>query len=160
LGALGAAWLVFAALGCAGDLDPALFPGAGSAGSSGGGGTNGAGGSSQACDAPTVVFAMKCNQPGCHASSAPSSGLDLQSAGVVARLLNKTPDPSMSLACAASTEPYLQPQSNPATGLLLDKLNAPPPCGILMPEIGMLTPSDVTCLNAWATAVTTGAITQ
>lgn len=164
--ALCVACVVFAAIGCAGDLDPAQFPSSGSGGGSGGsvsngsGGSGAGGGSSQVCDAPTIVFAAKCSQPGCHASSASAAGLDLESPGFAARLLNKTPDPSMSVSCGTSTEPFLRPQSNPATGLLLDKLNASPPCGIRMPEIGTLTQSDITCLNAWATAVTTGAIKQ
>jgi hypothetical protein len=118
------------------------------------------GGSAAVCDAPTIVFAPKCAQVGCHAATAPASGLDLASAGVAARLLGKSTDPMASLACASNTTPFLTPQSNPATGLLIAKLNPPVPCGLAMPEIGTLSTSDTTCLNAWATAVTTGVITQ
>ena len=142
---------------CAGNLDPALF----ASGSDGSGGSPDSGGANPVCDAPTIVLTPKCGEIGCHDSNgAPASGLDLKSAGVVARLLDKTPDPASSLSCMSNTTPYLRSQSNPATGLLLDKLDPSPPCGTPMPQIGTLLPTETSCLQAWATAVTTGAITQ
>ena len=145
-------------LGCAGTLDPALF----GAGADGGApsGTGGTTGGNQVCDAPTMVLAPRCGVPGCHGAVAPQAGLDLFTSGLVVRLLGVAPDPDNSVACGTITEPYLAPSSNPASGLMLDKLKAAPPCGATMPQVGSLAPSDLTCLNAWATAVTTGVITQ
>jgi hypothetical protein len=140
--------LVLGAVGCAGSLDPSLI--------SGTGGTSGV----VACDAPTMVFASTCSQIGCHASSTPAGGLDLASAGVAGRLFNKPSAGANNAVCASNTTPYLMGGSNPATGFLFDKLKATPPCGLAMPEIGTLTATQTTCLNDWATAVTTGAITQ
>jgi hypothetical protein len=132
--------------GCAGDLDPRLRSG-------GGGGTGG----SQICDAPTVMVA-KCGQAGCHSSTSPQTGLDLQSPGVAARLL-ATPMPGMNPSCTDDLRTaYLTPNSNPATGFLFQKLMSTPPCGLKMPELGTWTMSDDACLQQWATAVTTGQI--
>jgi hypothetical protein len=113
------------------------------------------------CDAPTTVIQPNCGIPGCHGSSAPASGLDLTAAGLVARLLDKKPT-SQSQMCGSNTTPYLKSGSMPATGLLLDKLTlATPPCGNQMPGPGGLGDANkVTCVTDWATAVTTGVITQ
>lgn len=161
-GALAGAVLVGAVLaglsGCAGELDPSLLQGAsGSAGSGGGG-------SAAACDAPQMVFAASCAIPGCHAANPTSgAGLDLGSAGVVARLLGQGPSTNAAAgaACASAGKPYLVAGSNPATGLLMDKMDAAKvTCGSTMSVLAQLTPSQLTCLSAWATAVTTGVITQ
>jgi hypothetical protein len=144
--------LCLALSGCAGGLDPALFPPTGVAGASGSGG--------MVCNAPAMVLTPKCGLPGCHGASAPQSGLDLASTGLVARLIDHTPSATLSLSCGASTKPYLVSQSNPASGLLLDKLDSPPPCGAQMPLGAMLDASDRACVDAWALAVTTGVVTQ
>ena len=121
--------------------------------SGGGAGTGG----SQICDAPTVLVA-KCAQAGCHTTTFPQAGLDLQSAGVAARLL-AAPMPGMNVLCTDDLRTaYLTPNSNPATGFLLQKLTDSPPCGLPMPELGTWTDSDKACLQQWATAVTTGQI--
>jgi len=162
--------LLLAFGGCAGDLNPALFPGGstGLGGSTGTGGITGSGGSSQqVCDAPTTVFAGNCAFGGCHDANGTSAGFNLTSAGIVGRLLDVMPNPAVSPSCGASTEPYLKSGSNPATGLLLDKLvptdaNLDVICGVLMPQGSptMIKQSDFSCVTAWATAVTTGVITQ
>ena len=140
--------------GCAGELDPSLLS-LGQAGS---------GGSAAACDAPKMVFAASCAVPGCHsANSAGGAGLDLVSAGVVGRLLGQGPSTNLTAGalCASVGEPYLVAGSNPPAGLLMDKMDAAKvTCGSTMSVLAQLTPSQLTCLSAWATAVTTGVITQ
>jgi hypothetical protein len=137
------------AAGCAGSLDPSIFASSGTGGT--GGGT--------VCNAATTVIQPMCGIPGCHGTTAPASGLDLTATGLVARLLDMKPTAASQL-CASNTTPFLQSASSPATGLFLQKLTATPPCGVQMPQGGMLGASDMTCVNAWATAVTTGVITQ
>ena len=143
---------------CAGEIDPSLIPGG--LGQGGGGG----GGGATPCDAPKMVFAASCALPGCHgANSAGGAKLDLASAGVAGRLLGQGPstDTSAGALCTDAGKPYLVAGSNPATGLLIDKTNsATVSCGSSMALLGQLTATQVTCLTAWATAVTTGAITQ
>ncbi len=148
--AKGLLWLALS--GCAGGLDPALFPPTGMAGASGSGGT--------VCNAPAMVLTPTCGLSGCHGGSSPQAGLDLASTGVVARLVDRTPSATLSLSCGASTKPYLVSHSNPASGLLLDKLDSPPPCGAQMPLGAALNASDRACVDAWALAVTTGVVAQ
>jgi len=111
-----------------------------------------------------MLFAnvAKCSSPsGCHANSA-TAGIDLMSAGLVGRLVGQMP-PTTSPLCAASTLPYLVPNSNPPTGLLLSKLMNPAPCGSPMPFVdvgGALTPSERMCIDDWALAATQGRISQ
>src|SRR4051812_49873856 len=153
VGALAVA-VVTGLAGCAGDLDPSLLPN----------GQAGTGGGVTVCDAPKVVFASSCAITGCHApNTAGGAGLDLGSAGVAARLLGQGPstDVAASAVCTSVGKPYLVPGSNPATGLLMDKMDAAKvTCGSTMSVLGQLTASQLTCLSAWATALTTGAITQ
>jgi hypothetical protein len=131
--------------GCPGDLDPRLM--------GGGGGTGG----SQICDAQPIMVA-KCGQPGCHSESIPQAGLDLKSAGVAARLL-AAPVAGANASCTDDLRTaYLTPNSNPATGFFFQKLTSAPPCGLKMPELGDLTANEMSCLQEWATAVTTGQI--
>ncbi len=154
-----APWLSFVLVGlaaCAGEIDPSLIPGSLGQGGSGGGATP--------CDAPKMVFAASCAIPGCHAaSSAGGAGLDLASAGVAGRLLGQGPSTNAAAGalCTDAGKPYLVASSNPATGLLMDKIDAAKvTCGSSMALIGQLTSTQVTCLSAWATAVTTGMVTQ
>jgi hypothetical protein len=132
--------------GCPGELDPALLTG-----------TGGTGGP-MVCDGAALMVA-KCTQAGCHGSNGPQAGLDLLTAGVAARLVGKPSNATLNPICASNTKPYLDTGSNPATGFLLDKLMATPPCGSVMPEIpGPLGQADLNCMNEWAAAVTTGQI--
>jgi hypothetical protein len=160
LGVVLAGAFIVGAGGCAGNLDPALLQGSsGSAGTSGQAGTSGS-----ACDAPTMVFTPTCGQVGCHnANTSGGAGLDLVSSGLVGRLLNQGPSTNANAgaSCTSAGKPYLVPGSNPATGLLIDKMSqSTVTCGTIMPQIGNVSPTQLSCLNAWATAVTTGVITQ
>jgi hypothetical protein len=148
--------------GCGGDLGG---PGGsqGAAGATGTGATTGSGGT--ICDAPRLVFQSTDLQRGCgsetacHGAVLRESGLDLVSAGVIGRLLDQAPDPATSISCPNSTMPYLISNSNPAAGLLIDKLSSPPSCGSPQPyPLGALAADQRACLLQWATAVTTGAI--
>lgn len=139
--------------GCPGELDPALLPGGGG---SGGGGTGGG----TVCAGDAILKSSTCAVAGCHGVNAPAGGLDLFSAGLVTRLLGNSPNPATTMNCMGFG-PYLVPNSNPATGLLLDKLNPTPACGGTMPSpLGNLPADQKQCLQEWATAVTTGQITQ
>ena len=139
--------------GCAGEIDPSLL--AGQAG--GGGGTT-------VCNAPQMVFATNCSLSSCHgATSIGGAGLDLVSAGVVGRLVGQGPSTNVAAGalCGDAGKPYLVAGSNPATGLLMDKMDAEKTtCGSTMALLGQLTSAQIACLSAWATAVTTGAVTQ
>ena len=146
------------AVGCAGNIDPSLLP-QGSGGTGSPQGTAGTSGGT-ACNAPAMVLSTaRCAGAGCHSSTQPQ-GVDLMSPGLVARLLNVKPTTG---ACMPGGMAYLTPGSTPATGLLLDKLKATPSCGLTMPFGGLggaLNDSELACVNDWATAVTTGRITQ
>jgi hypothetical protein len=159
LAALALAGASLVLVGCPGDLDPAL--------AGGGTGTGGGGGSSSICDAPTMVFASTDLQKGCgsdtacHSVNTHEAGLDLVSPGVVSRLLDKMVNPATTVSCNGSTTAYLKSGTSPAQGLMIDKLNATPSCGLPMPYPGGGLPAaQKTCLIQWANAVTTGMITQ
>jgi hypothetical protein len=109
-----------------------------------------------------MLFAMSQTCGACHyAGSVLGAGLDLASAGVVGRLVGKGPSTDPTAMCQSSGKNYLVASSNPATGLLIDKITmSPPECGSAMPIGPQLTATQQKCLTDWATAVTTGAITQ
>lgn len=124
-----------------------------------GGGTAGTGGQT-VCDAPATVFSVppngKCTTAGCHDTQFKQGGLDLTNdAGLAARLLGVMSDGTTNGSqCGSATTPYLVAGSNPAMGLLLDKLNATPPCGARMPSLGSLTTQDMDCIKSWALSLT------
>jgi len=139
--------------GCAGDLDPRLR------------GLSGAGGSAPPCDAPGTVFDKPpnhglCATLGCHDSTPTAqAGLNLTNdAGLAGRLLGVMPSGTLGSYCGGTTTPYLVAGSQPATGLLLDKMFANPlPCGgqgNKMPSLGMLGPTDPACITSWANDLT------
>jgi hypothetical protein len=162
--------LAGAAPGCAGNLDPSLIVGGqGSAGGTGnvsGGGGAAGGTTGTVCDAPTKILknTSACAQAACHNPNILAGGLDLTTGSLVAKLLDKPSNATANAICASNTKPYLQSNSNPAQGFLIDKLMIAPPiiCGSQMPELPPppLNATDMACVMSWATAVTTGAITQ
>jgi hypothetical protein len=137
---------------------------AGASGSNGGVGGNlgAAGGAGIGCDVAPIIVKSGCTIDGvCHGTM-PAAGLDLLSPGWEARLLGGAPTRGAGLLektmCADQGRVYLVPGSNPAVGLLMDKLRPNPPCGHQMPYgLPALQPADVACFQAWATALTTGA---
>ena len=108
-----------------------------------------------------AVFTSKCALGGCHdATTAAAGGLNLTaSADLGTRLLGvKSNGMNLSL-CGSNTTPYLEAHTNPATGLLLQKISTTAPCGLIMPygasaTSGRLTATQINCITTWATTIT------
>ena len=169
VGALGALVAVPALGGCPGTLDQTLS--AEASGSGGGGATPGAGGSTGTgggasnCtggnDGATLVT-MRCATMFCHIPGAgndgTTGGLDLTvDANVGARLIGVLPTGDDGSVCGGTTKPYLDANSNPPTGLLIDKITMPSgspavcPQGLSMPAgMGLLPAGQQACIKQWA----------
>jgi hypothetical protein len=113
------------------------------------------------CDGTSVqtLFTAKgCTGIGCHNSTGDSAGLNLTANGIAARLVGVSPTAgvgSIPSSCAGMSKVYLTAGSNPATGLLLDKLTSTPGCGARMPLGGaQMTASEISCVRTWATTLT------
>jgi hypothetical protein len=155
------------------DASPPPTGAAGTTGAAGGGdntgGGAGNGGSAAAgCDQALNIFRKYiCSIAGaCHDANGSAAGLSLAEldqsgtvdwrakfVGVYPKGGGARPSPSM---CFPSSIPYLVPGSQPATGLLLDKLlQFTPPCGSRMPLVGgPLSASELGCVQRWADALT------
>jgi hypothetical protein len=135
----------FAAIGCSSSSDATTTPDAGP--------TN--------CNLEQVqalFTAQRCTNSGCHDAAAAGAGLDLASPGVAARLLDKNPTAGQGAIpsqCTNIGKPYLKSGTNPATGLLLDKISRTPGCGSPMPfGYAALSAAQISCIQTWATSVT------
>jgi len=137
----------FGLAGCPGELDPRLL----------------AAGPAAPCDAPAMVFDRTpnplCAQLGCHdAGATAQAGLNLKNDGAIAgRLVGVMASGTNGSVCTGVTTPYLLAGSQPATGLLLDKMFATTlPCsgGNRMPSLGTLTATDMACIISWANDLT------
>jgi hypothetical protein len=135
--------LSFFLLGCPGSLDPGV---------GGGGDGGGTGGTTGTPGCEVALLANRCAS--CHGSASNSAGLDLQSANPGARLVGVTAFTGTGAACAGRN--LLDPASNPATGVFIDKITLAVPCGLTMPVGSTLSMAEKTCLTTWATIVTTG----
>lgn len=163
LGLLGVLATSLGAMGCPGTLDPSLFDGGTSAGAAGaiGAGGSGAGGSggTGSCNQDMAVN-VNCASSLCHDSTTKEAGLDLTpGAGITARLVGVKSTGSGDSQCGGNTEAYLNANTNPATGLLIDKMTLRnPPCGNLMPfgNANLLPAATLSCLEQWAEAVVMG----
>jgi hypothetical protein len=136
------------------------------AGTNGGAGTGAAGtgaagtGVMGTCDAPTMVFAKySCSLDGACHGAMPAAGFDMKTAGWETMLVGVNSKgggmaPTMS-KCGGNTTPYIVKGSNPAQGLLIDKLTkAVPPCGAQMPNLNCcITAAEQTCVIQWATTL-------
>ncbi|HET6281154.1 MAG TPA: hypothetical protein VFH73_09315 [Polyangia bacterium] len=94
------------------------------------------------------LFKRRCG--GCHGATSPTKNLDLVTAGIGGRMVNKLSTcmgkPLISSQVAAGAAP---------TGLLFEKLAGPVTgCGVRMPAGGApaLTPVEIECVNDWAIA--------
>jgi hypothetical protein len=92
-----------------------------------------------------AVFNKKCG--GCHSATAPAKNLDLVTAGIGTRTVNK---PS-----TCGTKPLLSTTLGPGntpTGLLIEKLLGPVTgCGVQMPAgAPPLSATEMACVNEWA----------
>lgn len=156
-------WLLAAGAvaGCAGSLDPSLNQtGSGGSNGTGSGGSmgTGSGGSSGNCtgdnDGATIVM-NQCTSM-CHSPGNPLSvGLDLTNdSGIGSRLVGVTSKGGGLSQCGGNSEPYLTAKSNPATGLLIDKMKTNPPCGASMPfGETVLSATQQQCVIQWATTI-------
>jgi len=99
------------------------------------------------------IFAANCTS--CHTGTA-YANLDLTPASLPG-LLGKAPPGGGGVpsACANMGKVYLMAHSNPAAGLLIDKLSSNPGCGVQMPfGLNPLSTSDVNCIKSWALTLT------
>ena len=97
-----------------------------------------------------------CLLVGCHASKSPAAGLDLQAAGVNARLVNIVAthgDATMPEACPKGDK--LIDTATPANSWLLKKLTKADEvmCGAKMPIGNTLSPDDMACVQKYVTDV-------
>jgi len=170
-GAIGTLASVLMLAACAGSVDPAVIKGGtgGSTGSGGSsmGGTTGSGGTPLSCtggnDGVSIIM-VNCATTFCHipgtANDGTAGGLDLTvDANIGARLVGVTSVGTADNAsqCMGNSTPYLNAGSNPATGLLIDKVTMThPPCGERMPyeAVTYLTSTQQNCLIQWATTLT------
>ena len=178
VGAVGALIFTVTPAGCAGSTDPAVVKSGtgGSTGTGGGnatggnsstGGTTGTGGTALSCtggnDGASIVT-VNCATTLCHIPGADNDGtaggLDLTvDANIGSRLVGvkSVGTADNGSMCMGNATPYLNAGSNPATGLLIDKVSMThPPCGDQMPFDSPfpLTTMQQNCLVQWATTLT------
>jgi hypothetical protein len=124
----------------------------------GGTGTGGTGGPNctGTMDGATLVTA-KCATLGCHDTAdanLSAAGLDLTINSMIGTRLVGVVSPGNTAAlsqCGGST--YLQAGSNPAAGLLIDKIKGTQTCGLGMPYPGgqaLLPAAMQACIEQWA----------
>jgi hypothetical protein len=102
-----------------------------------------------AAQVPTAIFGASCEARACHNSVDHIYGLDLQSPGLVSRLINT---PSYELPVLMMIDPNV-----PDNSFLLVKVKPNPPAGVQMPQMGnKLSASQTQCLQQWIEAVATG----
>jgi hypothetical protein len=172
VGAAGALVSVLVLAGCSGTVDPAVVKSGtggntGTGGSSPTGGATGSGVTALNCtgdnDGVSVIM-VNCATTFCHipgaANDGTAGGLDLTvDANIGSRLVGVTSVGTADNAskCMGNSTPYLTAGSNPATGLLIDKVTMThPPCGDQMPEDAPfpLSTMQKNCLIQWATTLT------
>jgi hypothetical protein len=100
------------------------------------------------------IFNASCTV--CHTGTG-YAGLDLTAASLPG-LLDKAPPgggATVPSACAAMGKVYLKSHTNPAEGLLIDKLGSNSGCGMRMPYmLPALPQSDIDCIKSWALTLT------
>jgi hypothetical protein len=111
------------------------------------------------CDVKPLMGPTKyaCTVAGaCHDGSAfTAGGLDLATPGWEQRLIGRIPSGVNTSMCGGVKTPYLIAGSQPAAGLLLQKLTGTPPCGQQMPLLGgPMSQADLQCFQRWADALT------
>ena len=155
----GALFLAVTALsgGCGGSNDQLT----GTGGTNGGGSTAGTNPNCTGGNSGDMIVATTCAISGCHGGSASTitvlgAGLDLTvNSTIASRLVGVKSAGKGNSVCGGSSDPYLVAGSNPAKGLLIEKIGANPPCGIQMPSGSSLTSSQQQCIAQWATTLTT-----
>jgi hypothetical protein len=103
-----------------------------------------------AADVPTAVFAASCEARSCHNSVDNIYDLDLQSPGVVSRLLNQ-------FSLEAPAYKMIDPITPDESYILLKVKLASPPVGVQMPQMGAkLSAAETACFQQWVQTVATG----
>lgn len=97
-------------------------------------------------DVPAQIFAPSCGTSGCHDAVSKAQNLDLVTAGVAMRLVNR---PSTEVTMLMLASPM-----NPDQSYLMTKLTAAmPPVGARMPFLlPALSASQIQCVRAWITS--------
>jgi hypothetical protein len=134
-------------LGCAGKLDnPERFGFLLDGGSSNKGDASSPQIDTTPPDCVTTIFKNRCGTAGCHVQGGTGQP-DLVSADVSARLIDQS---SSSKACGGNV--YVSTSGEDS--LLLQKLEANPPCGSPMPLTGdKLKADELSCISAWVEKV-------
>ena len=97
-------------------------------------------------DVPVAVFKRDCNNAICHDSEQPAGGLDLDSPGVVQRLVSV---PGTDCGGRLRIDP-----DDPDRSLLLEKLESiSPECGDRMPLGSPLPANVIACVRQWVHVV-------
>jgi hypothetical protein len=181
LGLLGVLAISLCSLGCPGTLDPSLLGllDGGGSGATGGssakggkgatGGASATGGSGGAAGGGCTnggadLVTNSCVSIGCHDSLTVEAGLDLTpNSSVGSRLIGVKSTGASASACGGFATPYLVAGSNPATGLLINKISLSNGnaglCGDAMPYPGvtLLSANQQTCIEQWAEGLITAA---
>jgi hypothetical protein len=98
-------------------------------------------------DVENEMFPRRCSTSGCHTAMEPAGMLDLQSPGVVERLIGA---PAEGEECGGVVATPLLVPGNPEGSLLYQKLGDAPPCGAKMPFTGAgLTEVEIACVAQW-----------
>jgi len=113
----------------------------------------GGGGSVQNCAMATQILKDNCGA--CHTTATKGLGnLDLLSDGVASRLVGK---PADSGEMCGGKGNLINANTNPATGLFVDKIsNMKPACGSVMPLGQKMSQANIDCLTQWATYLAAG----
>jgi hypothetical protein len=98
-------------------------------------------------DLQQQVFLPSCVSGNCHDATVQGGGLDLESPGVEARLLEQP---------AKTCEATLVVPGNPEQSFLYQKVQFAPPCGARMPIVGVLDDDAMSCLQSWIASLPGG----
>ncbi len=108
------------------------------------------------CVQADVVTIFNHNCTVCHTGTG-YAGLDLTAASLPGLLGQAPPGGGNTVpsSCAGMGKMYLIPHTNPAQGLLIDKLGNNAGCGVRMPyQLPPLAQSDIDCIKSWALTLT------
>lgn len=98
-------------------------------------------GGAPGCDRAPEIFQKSCAGASCHSPPNPQQGLDLVSADVGARVVDRL---------ASGCDGNLADPTDPEGSVLVQMLGDSPPCGERMPKGGAaLSADDVACIAAW-----------
>lgn len=128
-----------------------------SAGGSGGSGSSGGSSNAAACEVACVAEALKkCTL--CHGNSLKSANLDLQAAGITARLRDQpATHGEVQDKSQCPTGDKLIDSANAAQSWFLKKItNEQGSCGTVMPVAPPLVPAELECLKTYVNCAATG----